>query len=574
MLGGRQKLPDKDLLKIESSSGTAEGTAEGTADGAASLFDNVESDIESEINKLVKRKETKTLGSDTKNETQKPFSVTSEMLLNAYPNNLFYSNGDKHYETPILTSPSSMKEGQLSNSNFESLFNEIKTNNKDNTDIANITLEQCLTQYNSIIDNPEKHSDIHYLINLFLLLQNDVSCFNISNSFVNVKEDDKIMTGGMDEQREGPFPLQREDPDPQPYDQLFEIEDREEEIIQLGPGNNLLVYLIPSTVVFIGLCALSSLFGMPVEDPMFTGGLIAASIIITTNGGIRMLNLIGNGANDNLIPYVQGNRLIDTGIRGLRRIVNITLIQPNIERLVGNGIIRPMALLNPNIRLQRLIINNNQFDDDLRQRLRLLDEERVQRAIRDGHVADAIRAGDNPQLNALDARENERLVAYAAGIQPELDNLRQQVAGAEQQRREEYTKPVFKLQSQEIIQDFLKTKQTELGILIPHFSEKQDKTQLQQFTPLPPTLFDKLRQQWRQYFNGWKEPPDSWGDGDNTEKRNRKKGELNGIPFFIRNVQFEGIYKEQLKDVQNSYLAILTQKTSSPKCYGIHATPP
>ena len=104
MLGGKEKLlPDKDLLKKESSSGTE--------DGAASLFNNVESDIESEINKLVKPKETKTLGSDTKNETQKPFSVTSEMLLNAYPNNLFYSNGDKHYKTPILTSPSSMKEG-------------------------------------------------------------------------------------------------------------------------------------------------------------------------------------------------------------------------------------------------------------------------------------------------------------------------------------------------------------------------------------------------------------------------------------------------------------------------------
>ena len=27
MLGGREKLPDKDLLKTESSSGTAEGTA-------------------------------------------------------------------------------------------------------------------------------------------------------------------------------------------------------------------------------------------------------------------------------------------------------------------------------------------------------------------------------------------------------------------------------------------------------------------------------------------------------------------------------------------------------------------
>ena len=515
MLGGRQKRPYKNPAAAAAAAAApaaaapaaaapaaaAAAAADGAADGAASLFDNVESDIksdiESEINKLVKPKETKTLGSDTKNETQKPFSVTSEMLLNAYPNNLFYSNGDKHYKTPILTSPSSMKEGQLSNSNFESLFNEIKTNNKDNTDIADITLEQCLTQYNSIIDNPEKHSDIHYLINLFLLLQNDVSCFNISNSFVNVKEDDKIMTGGMDEQRDRRFPLQRdrrfplqrEDPDPQPYEQVFEINDHEEEIIQLGPGNNLLVYLIPSTVVFVGLLALSNLFGMPVGDPMFLAGLIAASIIITTNGGIRMLNLIGNGANDNLIQYVQGNRWIDTGIRGLRRIVNITLIQPNIERLVGNGIIRPMALLNPNIRLQRLIINSDQFNDDLRQRVRLL-------AIRDGHVADAISAGDNQQLNDIDARhnqqlndidarQNEELVAYAAGLQAHMDNLQQQVADAQQQSIEEYARPVFKLQSQDEIQDFLKTKQTELGILIPHFSEKQDKTQLQQFTPLP-----------------------------------------------------------------------------------------
>ena len=40
MLGGRKKLPDKDLLKTD-----------GAADGAASLFDNVESDIKSEINK-------------------------------------------------------------------------------------------------------------------------------------------------------------------------------------------------------------------------------------------------------------------------------------------------------------------------------------------------------------------------------------------------------------------------------------------------------------------------------------------------------------------------------------------
>ena len=142
MLGGREERPYKNPLE----EGEADG-ADGAADGAASLFDNVESDIESEINKLVKQKKTKTLEKDTKNETQKPFSVTSEMLLNAYPNNLFYSNGDKHYETPILTTPSSMKEGQLSNSNFESLFNEIKTNNKDNTDIADITLEQCLTQY-------------------------------------------------------------------------------------------------------------------------------------------------------------------------------------------------------------------------------------------------------------------------------------------------------------------------------------------------------------------------------------------------------------------------------------------
>ena len=482
----------------------------------------------------------------------------------------------------------------------------IKTNNKDNTDIANITLEQCLTQYNSIIDNPEKHSDIHYLINLFLLLQNDVSCFNISNSFVNVKENDKIMTGGMmDEQRENdkimtggmdeqrnrrfplqriPFPLQRDDPDPQPYDQVFEINDHEEEIIQLGPGNNLLVYLIPSTVVFVGLLALSNLFGMPVGDPMFISGLIAASIIITTNGGIRMLNLIGNGANDNLISYVQGNRLIDTGIWGLRRIVNITLIQPNIERLVGNGIIRPMALLNPNIRLQRLIINSDQFNDDLRQRVRLL-------AIRDGHVADAISAGDNQQLNDIDAgrneelvahaageqavrdnlrqqvadaeqQGNEELVAYAAGIQAGMDNLQQQLADARQQRIEEYARPVFKLQSQANIQDFLKTKQTELGILIPHFSEKQPKTQLQQFKPLPSgnTLFDKLKGQWKQYIMGWKEPPPNWGNGDDTEKRNRKKGELNGIPLFSDTVNFTEIYKEQLKDVQNSYLAILTEK--------------
>ena len=70
------------------------------------------------------------------------------------------------------------------------------------------------------------------------------------------------------------------------------------------------------------------------------------------------------------------------------------------------------------------------------------------------------------------------------------------------QRMREYAKPVFELQSQDEIQNFLKTKQTELGILIPHFSEKQPKTQLQQFNPLPSedTLFDKLRGQWKQYF--------------------------------------------------------------------------
>ena len=127
-----------------------------------------------------------------------------------------------------------------------------------------------------------------------------------------------------------------------------------------------------------------------------------------------------------LIQYVQGNRWIDTGIRGLRRIVNITLIQPNIERLVGNGIIRPMALLNPNIRLQRLIINSDQFNDDLRQRVRLL-------AIRDGHVADAISAGDNQQLNDIDAGRNEELVALADGYQARADNLQQQVVDTQQQ---------------------------------------------------------------------------------------------------------------------------------------------
>ena len=579
--GGRARLPDENLgIDIEPD-------------------ENLGIDIKPDNKSLLNNNDIKPDKTTIKPDTQKSFVVTSEIILNAYPNNLFYSNGDKHYKTPILITHSSIKEGKFSNSNFESLFNEIKTNNKDNTDIANITLEQCLTQYNSIIDNPEKHSDIHYLINLFLLLQNDVSCFNISNSFVNVKETDKIMKGGMDEQREINR-LQRPE-NIQPYDEPVNLADREEEIIQLGPGNNLLVYLIPSTVVFIGLCALASLFGMPVEDPVFISSLIAASIIITSNGGRRILNLIGNGANDNLIPYVQGNRLIDTGIRGLRRAVNITLIQPNIERLVGNGIIRPMALINPNIRLQRLIINNDQFDDDLRQRLRLLDQEREQRAIRDAHVADAIRAGDNPQLNAIDAgrneelvahaaseqavrdnlrqqvadaeqQGNERLVAYANGVQAELDNLRQQLADAQQRRIEEYARPLFELQHQADIQVFLKEKQAELEILIPHFSEKQSKTQLQTLPPIPSedTLFyEKLREQWRQYFMGWKEPPASWPTKDPSGvtltidgRRNAQMATLlkDNIPFFIDNVQFEGIYKQQLKGVQESYLKILEKK--------------
>ena len=91
MLGGREKLPDKSsLLKPETDSRTS------------SLLDDVESGIESDINKLVKPKDTQSLGNETKTETQKPFSVTSEMLLSAYPNNLFYSNGDKHYKTPYI----------------------------------------------------------------------------------------------------------------------------------------------------------------------------------------------------------------------------------------------------------------------------------------------------------------------------------------------------------------------------------------------------------------------------------------------------------------------------------------
>jgi len=487
---------------------------------AESEIDNIESEIDKVIPLKKSTSENKSIESQNslakKNTTK--IQVTSEMLLNTYPNNLFYSKDDKYYKTPILTTPSYMKRGDISNDNFEAIFSEIKNSKLEDVNMSNITFQQCLEEYHSIINNPEKHGDIHFIINLFLLLQNNPEeCFNISNTYVNVKENNKSMKGGMDQgdNNDRPPPIQRvPNPNPEerkeqrvPIEQNIRILDDQMDIIELGPENKQLVYLIPPVGIFTGLLALSVFLGMSLTNPIFLSGLIAASIIIMGTGTRRILNLIGNGANDNLIPYISGNRYIDTGIPGLKRLINFTLIEPNIERLAKKMVLPLLPMFINDIKLQRVILDRDQFND------------------------------------------------------------------ANQRRLQEYGKVVFVLQPQASLQEKLKNEQERLGLLIDHYAKKQPVDEMMPLPPIPNqvSLWNKFNPQWQQYLSNFIIPPPPLGEDQGTaeekevreknineikEKNNGNKQPVINILPFPPNA-FQRIVKENLVNITDAYKKIL-----------------